>query len=252
MNLAVVQLRTPLLNVPVARVMVLAAVKQAVEARADVVLLPELCTTGYPLTSREEALTVAEPAYGETAKQVQALLTRMGSDAFVAYGYPEVARNGQLYNSMALVSARGVEHNYRKVALYKADKPWATRGARHLLWSVKGLLVAPGICADGSDSDYWGFLARAQPDLVLFSSCWVADPVDPPEKWAVMTYFGAYLAAADRWGEDRGVPYPGRSCVMPPKSTGETLVAAGETGDAVLLCTVPCPRLAHRRARASW
>jgi len=243
MNLAVVQLRTPLLNVPRARAMMLAAVKQAVEARAELVLLPELCTTGYPLNSREEALSVAEPAYGETAKQVQALLARMGSDALVAYGYPEIARNGHLYNSMALVSAQGVEQNYRKVALYKADKPWATKGSRRMLWSVKGLLVAPGICADGSDSDDWKFLARAQPDLVLFSSCWVTDPVDPPEKWAVMTHFGAYLAAADRWGEDRGVPYPGRSCVMPPESEGETLVAAGETGDTILLCVVPAPSL---------
>lgn len=239
MNLAVIQLRTPLLNVPRARGMMLAAVEQAVKAHADLVLLPELCTTGYPLNSHEEALSVAEPAKGgKTARMVQELLSHMGSDAFVAYGYPEVARDERLYNSMALVSARGVEQNYRKVALYKADKPWATRGARHMLWSVKGLLVAPGICADGSDPDYWKFLARAQPDLVLFSSCWVTDPVDPPEKWAVMTYFGAYLAAADRWGEDRGVPYPGRSCVMPPESEGETLVAAGETGDRILLCTI--------------
>lgn len=240
MNLAVVQLRTPLLNVPRARAMLLAAVEQAVKARADLVLLPELCTTGYPLNSREEALAVAEPTKGgKTARMVRELLIRLGSDALVAYGYPEVARDGRLYNSMALVSARGVEQNYRKVALYKADKPWATRGSRHMLWQVKGLLVAPGICADGSDPDYWKFLARAQPDLVLFSSCWVTDPVDPPEKWAVMTYFGAYLAAADRWGEDRGVPYPGRSCVMPPESEGETLVAAGETGDRILLCVVP-------------
>lgn len=243
MNLAVVQLRTPLLNVPRARAMLLAAVEQAVKARADLVLLPELCTTGYPLNSREEALAVAEPMRGGmTARMVQELLARLGSDALVAYGYPEVARDGRLYNSMALVSARGVEQNYRKVALYKADKPWATRGSRRMLWNVKGLLVAPGICADGSDPDYWKFLARAQPDLVLFSSCWVTDPVDPPEKWAVMTYFGAYLAAADRWGEDRGVPYPGRSCVMPPESEGETLVAAGETGDCILLCTVPAPK----------
>ena len=42
MNLAVVQLRTPLLNVPRARAMLLAAVEQAVKARADLVLLPEL------------------------------------------------------------------------------------------------------------------------------------------------------------------------------------------------------------------
>ena len=240
MNLAVVQLRTPLLDVPRARAMLLAAVEQAVAARAELVLLPELCTTGYPLNSREESLSVAEPTKGGmTARMVQELLVRLGSEAFVAYGYPEVARDGRLYNSMALVSARGVEQNYRKVALYKADKPWASRGARHMLWDVKGLLVAPGICADGSDPDYWHYLAQAQPDLVLFSSCWVADPVDPPEKWAVMTYFGAYLAAADRWGEDRGVPYPGRSCVMPPESEGETLLAAGATGDCILLCVIP-------------
>jgi len=48
MNLAVVQLRTPLLNVPRARAMMLAAVEQAVKARAEIVLLPELCTPGYP------------------------------------------------------------------------------------------------------------------------------------------------------------------------------------------------------------
>jgi N-carbamoylputrescine amidase len=236
MNLAVVQLRTPLLDLATSRPMILAAVEQAIRARADLILLPELCTSGYPLNSSDEAKSVAEPVRGVTARQIQNLLAQSASDAHVAFGYPEID-GSQLYNSLALVSRDGVEHNYRKVALYKADKPWASRGRQRRLWSVNGVTIAPGICADGSDHKFWRYLAVAQPDLVLFASCWVADNVDPVEKWAVMTYFGAYLAAADRWGVDRGVLFPGRSCVLAPE--GKPMITAPASGDRILLCPIP-------------
>lgn len=237
MKIATVQLRTPLLQVEENREKMKRAIERALSMGAEIILLPELVTSGYPLDSVEEATSVAEPARGETFDMVRGILLEHDTEAIVAYGYPEVISDGRLYNSMAFVSGRGLEANYRKVALYEADIPWAQKGRKRLLLELNGLLIVPGICADTTDPDFYHFLSRTVPDLVLISCCWVGDDTDPPVKWADLAQFGSYVAVADRWGMDRDVFFPGRSCFL-AQDTGETIDVAPASGDYILLSEV--------------
>jgi predicted amidohydrolase len=238
MKIALVQLRTPLLQVEESRKMMKRAIEQALMEGAEIVVLPELATSGYPLNSKEEAAQVAEPMKGETFEMVRGILLEKDSDAIVAYGYPEVIPDGRFYNSMVFVSQYGVEANYRKVALYKADVPWAQKGRKRLLLELKGLLIVPGICADTTDPDFFHYISRTVPDVVLISCCWVGDDTDPPVKWADMAIYGSYVGVADRWGWDREVFFPGRTCLLAPES-GEIIGAAPASGDYILFGEVP-------------
>ena len=64
--------------------------------RADIIVLPELCATGYFFLDRDEVAEVAEPALGPTRGFFRAMAERHG--AVVIAGFAE--RDGDnLYNS---------------------------------------------------------------------------------------------------------------------------------------------------------
>lgn len=79
-------------------------------AAADVVVLPELVTSGYAFASREEAAAVAIAADDP-------LLAEWGQFGLVVGGFCEAGPDGRLYNSAAVVDASGVLAVYRKTHL---------------------------------------------------------------------------------------------------------------------------------------
>ena len=77
------------------------AVREAVGAGARLVVLPELSTSGYVFESREEARACAEPADGPALAGWSEEAAR--GDAVVVGGFCELAEDGHLYNSAAVV-----------------------------------------------------------------------------------------------------------------------------------------------------
>lgn len=96
------------------------AIRESVAAEADVVILPELVTSGYVFTSREEATSVAiDPAHP--------LLADWAAEAargpsLVVGGFCELAADGLLYNSAAVVDGSGLLAVYRKTHLWDSKK----------------------------------------------------------------------------------------------------------------------------------
>src|SRR5262249_4448706 len=87
------------------------AIRSAVVAGAQIVVLPELITCGYVLRSRSEARALAlRPADGDLDDWGRAA----GDDAVVVGGFAERGDDGLLYNSAAVVDASGVLAIYRK------------------------------------------------------------------------------------------------------------------------------------------
>ena len=87
---------------------------------ADLLVLPELASTGYLFGSREELLSMAEPASdGPTVKCLARIARELS--AVVVGGFAE--RDGDLlYNSCALVREDGSVHVYRKAHLFMNEK----------------------------------------------------------------------------------------------------------------------------------
>ena len=101
----------------------MAAIREAVGQGADVILLPELVTSGYVFASREEAASVAitadDPLLAEWA--AEAALVHGGRGLVIA-GFCERGDDGKLYNSAAVVDPAGVQAVYRKLHLWDREK----------------------------------------------------------------------------------------------------------------------------------
>jgi 5-aminopentanamidase len=98
-----------------------AAVEQAADGGAELVVLPELCDSGYVFHGAAEARALATPAADSpTLREWQALAVRYATT--IAGGFCELGEDGLIYNSAALVGRDGVLAVYRKAHLWDAEK----------------------------------------------------------------------------------------------------------------------------------
>ncbi len=93
--------------------------------KADLLVLPELCLTGYCFASRAEARRLAEPADGLSMRFLKRL-ARQERTALVA-GYAERSC-GKTFNSAALIAPEGLIGLYRKTHLFWNEKRWFSPG----------------------------------------------------------------------------------------------------------------------------
>ena len=229
------------------------AVGQAAAAGAALVVLPELCDSGYVFSSAAEAARLASPAGDSAAlRQWQALARSHG--AAIVGGFCELGGDGRLYNSAALVDASGVRAVYRKAHLWDAEKLVFTPGGGPP--PVVGLpagRVAVMICYDLEFPEWVRLAALAGADLIAAPVNWPAEPAPPGERPSVVikaqagaAVNGVYLAVADRCGPERGVSWVGGSLIAGPD--GYPLAgpaAAGQPGVLTAECDLP-------RARDKW
>jgi len=86
---------------------------------ADLLVAPELATSGYAFASREQSAALAEPVPGPATERLQEACRESGGR--VVIGLPERAADG-CYNSAVLVGPGGVEAVYRKAHLFGEEK----------------------------------------------------------------------------------------------------------------------------------
>ena len=230
MRLAAVQYRPPKGEPEKARSELVERVREAGEV--DLVVCPEMATSGYVWRSPQELLPHAEAADGPTFQALSERAREQG--CWIVCGFPELAPEG-LYNSALVIDDKGqLACCYRKVLLYEADLAWARMGrARPVLQTPFGRLV-PGICMDLNDDNFALHLHRSKPDVVAFCTNWIDQGHDilPYWRWRMFGWRG-WFVAADCWGEDSGTSFYGRSAILAPG--GEPAQMAPARGDCVLV-----------------
>lgn len=93
---------------------------------ADLIVFPELATSGYVFKNRDEVMALAEPFQkGSTYKTFSELAIKKNC-AYVI-GFPE-NDNGVLYNSSMLINPDGSSFLYRKIHLFAEEKRWFESG----------------------------------------------------------------------------------------------------------------------------
>ncbi|MBI5337715.1 MAG: hydrolase [Mycolicibacterium rufum] len=101
-----------------------AAVADASAAGADVIVLPELVTSGYMLAddaeARAAALAPGDPRFSKWAAAA--------GDSWVVLGFCELGDDGLLYNSAAVLDGGSVAAVYRKTHLWDREKLIFTPG----------------------------------------------------------------------------------------------------------------------------
>ena len=93
---------------------------------ADLLVLPELATTGYTFAAREELMPLAEPFESSPSLDVLQKIARDRSCCLVV-GFAE-SSGKQLFNSAALLRPNGTRELYRKIHLFGAENLLFDRG----------------------------------------------------------------------------------------------------------------------------
>lgn len=192
------------------RALSLRAVREGVDAGADVVVLPELVTSGYMFQSTEEAAALAlapdDDLFAAWAREAG----RGG--AIVIGGFPERGEDGRMFNSAALVDGSGVLGVYRKCHLWDREKLWFTPGADPpRVFETRHGRIGVLVCYDLEFPEMTRALALAGAELIAVPTNWprVRRPEGErvPEVMigmAAARVNRVFLACCDRAGTERG------------------------------------------------
>ena len=205
----------------------LVALAGAVDAGAQLVVLPELVTSGYVFTSIEEAQTAALGA--EDVADAWAPIAARG-DAVVVGGFCERAPDGRLFNSSALVDRDGLRAVYRKLHLWGEEPRWFSAGDGPApVVDTRHGRIGLAVCYDIEFPELTRGLALAGADLIALPANWPRDPADPGDTAApgdrpilhslaaTTAYLSrVYVAVCDRCGTERGLEFEGGSVIAGP------------------------------------
>jgi predicted amidohydrolase len=199
----------------------LAFVGQAADAGAELVVLPELCSSGYVFESREEAWGLAEEIPGGPAVSAWAEACARRGVHLVA-GVPE-RDGGLLYNSAVLVAPSGHVGTFRKVHLWDEEHLWFEPGNLGFPVFETALgRIAMSVCYDAWFPETFRSCALAGAEIVCLPTNWVPIPGQEPEQVAMANVLcmanahanAVFVAAADRVGVERGRPFIGQSVIV--------------------------------------
>ena len=212
-----------------------AAIAEAVHGGAEVVVLPELVTSGYVFTSVEEAgqmaITLEHPLFTDWARALGE------SGAVVVGGFCERGQDGLIYNSAALLDATGVLAVYRKAHLWDREKLFFTPGsaAPPVVDTAHGR-IAVMICYDLEFPEWTRTAALAGADLITVPTNWPLFPRPEGERAAeVVIAMGTArlnqvaIACCDRSGLERGQAWTEGTTII---SADGWVVATAGPGEA--------------------
>ncbi|MGI8562254.1 MAG: nitrilase-related carbon-nitrogen hydrolase [Candidatus Dormibacter sp.] len=212
------------------------AIRAAVQGKADVVVLPELVTSGYVFESREEAVSVAIPASHRLF--VEWALEAARGPSVVVGGFCELGQDGLLYNSAAIVDGSGVRAVYRKTHLWEREKLIFQPGAEAppVLDTQVGR-IGVLVCYDLEFPEMTRTLALRGADLIAVPTNWplVARPADerPPEviiAMAAARTSRVFIACCDRVGVERGQEWTAGTAII--DQSGWVIATTPEAGPA--------------------
>lgn len=150
-------------------------VQEAAQSGARIVVLPELCATGYSFMDTTAAAEEAEAiAPGAMTYDVMAALASK-YNVHIFYGLIE-SDKGKLYNSQVCISPDKVAESVRKINRWANDFLWAEPGRSNPpVVEIDGLRVGLLICRDVRDkvnSKWTDLYSPGDADVVCLSANW--------------------------------------------------------------------------------
>ncbi len=199
-------------------------------AGADLIVLPELCNSGYNFESAEQAWATSEEiSGGEFVRFLESLCQRKG--CYIVSGLNE--RHGsRLYNSAVLMGPHGTLGIYRKLHLFMNEKDFFEPGDAGLpVCDIGPCRIGMLVCFDWIFPEAWRVLALKGADII----CHPANLVLPGlAQQAVPVHALSnrlYVVTANRIGSERELTFTGMSTIADPQ--GRVLAQASRTREEV-------------------
>jgi predicted amidohydrolase len=203
----------------------IAFICQCVDLNAQIVVLPELVSSGYVFATCEEASAVAETVPDGPSARRWAEVARE-KQVYIVAGVPE-RDGGKLFNTAVLIGPDGFVGKYRKNQLWDREHEFFEPGNLGFpVFSTSLGRIGICICYDAWFPETFRMLALGGADIVCLPTNWVRPaeafvaPPEAPYSMIHMVLFAAAhsnsiaIAAADRFGTERGVQFEGRSLIV--------------------------------------
>jgi predicted amidohydrolase len=232
------------------------AVERAARGGAQVIVLPELCSSGYVFADADEARRLAEPADGPTVSEWADIARSLG--VVIVGGFCELDPDGLVRNSAVLVDSEGVRAIYRKAHLWDREGLVFTAGSDpppvvDTTFGRIGVMV----CYDLEFPEWVRVAALEGADLLCAPVNWPAVPRPDGERPGEVVRVQAaastnriFIAACDRIGNERGVDWIGGSVIVDVDGFPLAGPAASEdTVTVVARCALDAARDKHLNER---
>lgn len=209
----------------------------------DLVILPEMFTTGFTLNGEH----LAEEMDGPTVRWLQRLAQSI--DAAVT-GSIIIREGTSFYNRLVWMAPSGEMFHYDKRHLfrYAREDTVYTAGKNKLIIDYKGWKIRPFICYD-LRFPAWSANVGKEYDLGIYVANW---PAARAGHWQALLMARAienqaYIAGVNRIGRDgNGLEYAGSSALFGPQ--GESIHECGAQQELVT-CTISQSELEGYRSR---
>jgi predicted amidohydrolase len=199
--------------------------------KADLIVLPEMCSTGYVFRSPEQIRPFAEAPDGPTFQALSPVAK--AQRCWLVAGFVEDAGD-RLFNSALILDPAGERRFvYRKTLLYDADVPWATPGdSGYPRFETDGGAFTAGICMDLNDDRFVAHCASAGVRAVAMPTNWLEEGEQVWPYWAWrMLPVNAALVAANTYGPEEDIAFCGSSAIL---DRNVVLAAAPPSGNAAI------------------
>lgn len=189
---------------------------------ASLIVLPELCISGYVLESKREASLCAQTKDGYQTEAFIPLARRF--NVHIVFGYVELSED-KLYNSAAVVGPQGLVSNCRKHNRWGSDNIWATPSDDlHPVVITRagrtGVLICRDVMNNYRDSYKFfnpesRFYKNGSVDTIALLSNWGSDYGYPDSTWVELAEeTGANVVVSNRVGKERDLRFKGGSAII--------------------------------------
>ena len=223
-------------------------IAEAAAQGADLVVLPELFSTGYQLNIVGPRMPdLAESVDGPTVRALQEA-ARAGGCYVVAGLALTHGLAGVAFNSAVFIDRDGeVQGVYDKQHLWALERFYFRSGCGCPVFDTDFGRVGVMICYDMGFPEVARMLALQGAELVVCPSAWCAEDMDV---WDVNVPARAlentvFVAAVNRFGEEDGLVMPGHTKVCDPR--GHVVAELAEEAEGVLHARIDLGTLAAAR-----
>jgi predicted amidohydrolase len=199
----------------------IAAIEDAANRGAQLVVLPELANSGYVFSGRDEAFYLAEQVPNGPSTDAWAEVARR-KNVYVVAGIAE--RDGdRLYNASVVLGPSGFIGKYRKLHLWGDENLYFEAGDLGLpVFHTPIGRIGVAICYDCWFPEVFRILALKGADMVCVPTNWVPMPGQKSDQLAMANMLaiaaahsnGLNLICANRVGTERGQPFIGQSLII--------------------------------------
>jgi predicted amidohydrolase len=221
-RIAVAQAHPQIGDVPVNVAHCIDLMEKASREGAELVVLPELATTGYLLRDHKEFEHVLSQGTG--IPEIAEASARL--NIIVVVGYAEFIR-GELFNKAVLIQDGEILGDYVKTHLWNNEKNLFTPGTSlPEVFDTRIGKVALAVCYDLEFPELVQHCGKKGAELIAAPTNWPAEAtplsqvgpfnIELIRAMANASYSKVFIAIACRTGEERGMTWIESSCVIDP------------------------------------